>query len=248
MSADFECGNLKDVNIKNSGQVFMHELFHHLPYATVAVACALMLVSVLAMFLREEIAHAATVAHSHMSHSHTGCCGGHNSVMDILFHVFHFIHILFAVSGSMVTFYRYSTRVVMGVVVGVVTSVLFCTLSDVLVPYLAGLLMGIDMDLHICFFSEMPNIAPFLVVGAINGLVMFYVKEFKTGQNSLNLHFLHIFISALASTFYAIGHGFADFHVHLGIFYLLILGAVVLPCTISDVVIPIIFARMVDKK
>ena len=231
------------MSLRNSGRVFLHELSHHLPYATLSVACALMLLSILAVFFKSGIAYSTV-----HTHSTTDCCGHNQSAMDILFHSFHFIHILFAVSGSMVTFYRYSNRVIVGMIVGIISSTVFCTLSDVLVPYLAGLLLGVAMDLHICFFSELSNIIPFLVIGALNGLVMFYVKDFKTEQNSLNLHFFHTLISALASTFYAIGHGFADFHIYFGTFFLLILGAVVLPCTLSDVVVPIICARMVAKK
>ncbi len=236
------CSELNNISKKNKSKVFFHELAHHLPYGTLSVACALMLLSLISVFLKPEIV--SEVAHSH---SHTGGCS-HNSDLDILFHSFHFTHILFAVSGSMMTFYRYSKNVIAGVIVGVISSSVFCTLSDVLLPYLAGIMFGVSMDLHICFFSELPNILPFLFVGALNGLVMLYIKEFQSERYSLQLHFLHTLISAMASIFYAIGHGFSDFYAYFGIFFLLILVAVVIPCTLADVVVPIICARMVDKK
>ena len=77
---------------------------------------------------------------------------------------------------------------------------------------------------------------------------MFYIKELKTELNSLKLHFLHTFISAMASTFYAIGNGFSDFHTEFGMFFLMILVAVVIPCTLSDVIVPIVCAHFIGEK
>ncbi|MBM17562.1 MAG: hypothetical protein CL947_00665 [Epsilonproteobacteria bacterium] len=238
------CSELDKVSSKDSKRVFFHELGHHLPYATLAVACSLLLISLLFVFFQDTMLHGN--AHMHSHGCGTNCC--HGSGMDILFHTFHYIHIIFAVSGSMVMFYRYAQRLVLGIVIGTLSASFFCTLSDVLLPYLAGIMLGKAMDLHICFFTDFTSVVPFLIIGALNGLVMFYIKDFKTEANSLNLHFFHTFVSAVASIFYSIGHGFADYHSYLGIFFLLMLGAVVLPCTLADVVVPIIIARMVNKK
>lgn len=232
-------------SFKNHKDDFFHELAHHLPYATVAVACALMVLSLITVLF--DTGSMATVA----QHSH-GCCSGHcslaHSPMGILFHVFHFVHILFAVTGTMMTFYRYSQRIIVGAVVGIVSASIFCTVSDILLPYFAGKILGADMALHICFFSEQLNIAPFLFIGALNGLVMFYIKEFQTAQSSLQLHFFHTLTSAMASIFYAIANGFSDFHSYIGMFFVLILVAVVLPCTLSDVVVPVICGKLAEKK
>ena len=244
---DIMCSELKNVSEKNSSGIFMHELAHHLPYGTLSVACALMLISLIDVFFASGIVEATLSTHSHTIESASTCCGS-SSRMDILFHSFHFVHTLFAVSGSMITFYRYSKNVLAGAIIGMISSSIFCTLSDILLPYAAGALLGVSMDLHICFFSELENILPFLLVGVLNGLVMNYVKDFKTEKNSLQLHFFHTFISAMASVFYAVGHGLPNFHAHFGIFFLLMLVAVVLPCTLADVVVPIVFARIFRTK
>ena len=234
------CSELKKATLSGGGKAFVHELFHHLPFGTLAVALSLMILTII---------HVSGIGYAVPSFAaHAGCCCQENNGMNVLFHSFHFIHILFAVSGAMMTFYRYSNRIILGMIIGVISSSVFCTLSDVLLPYLAGALLGMDMELHICFFSELSNILPFLLIGALNGLIMYHVRDFKTESNSLNLHFFHTMISALASSFYAVGHGFSDFYSYLGLFFLLILGAVVLPCTIADVVVPIFCARMVNKK
>lgn len=226
---------------------FKHELMHHLPYATMSVALALMIVSLINVFFDSGIV-ACTLPAAH-NHVHGAMCNhSHSSGMDVLFHSFHFMHILFATTGTMITFYRYSKRFFMGILIGSVSSMIFCTLSDILLPYVAGSMLGVQMELHICFATELANIVPFLLVGLINGIVMSYSDEYMTEQNSLTLHFWHTFISAMASIFYAIGHGLPNYYDHLGMFFMLMVVAVIIPCTLSDVVAPILFARATDTK
>jgi hypothetical protein len=225
---------------------FYHELLHHFPYATMSVALALMLLTLIHVLFYSNPQDLVTVAST--------CCGGHEEItaqaagLDTLFHCFHFAHILFATSGTIVTFRRYSQRIWVGLLVGTLSSMVFCTLSDVLLPYAAGRILGIEMDLHICFASELSNILPFLFVGLFNGWVMSQLPEFRTQENSLFLHFLHTFISAMASIFYAVGHGLSDFYSNFGLFFLLMIIAVILPCTLSDVIAPIFFAKFSEKK
>lgn len=233
------CASSHDFEKQTIWQSFYHELLHHFPYATLSVALALMVLSLMNVFFHDGIASIAIACSDH------GCC--HTSGLDILFHSFHFIHILFATSGTLVTFRRYSDKMIVGLSVGILSSMVFCTLSDVLLPYAAGRMLGIEMDLHICFVSELSNILPFLFVGLFNGWVMTQLPEFRTQTNSLFLHFLHTFISAMASIFYAVGHGLSDFQNYFGMFYLLMVVAVIIPCTLSDVIAPIFFARFVSK-
>lgn len=242
LEVNTSCLDVHHISRKSIWQIFSHELVHHLPYGTLSVALALMLLSMISVLF--GLSHIC----SHHVHDHiTGACGM-ISGMDILFHSFHFAHILFAASGTMVTFYRYSRNLLAGIIVGIVSSVVFCTLADILLPYAAGRLLGVDMELHICFKSELANIVPFLAIGVINGIIIPRGKEDHTEQHSVSLHFIHTFISAMASIFYAIGHGLENFHEYLGMFFVLMLVAVVIPCTLSDVVVPILWARMVNKK
>jgi len=236
------CSGSHNVENQTMGQAFYSELLHHFPYATLSVALALMLLTLINVFFNAGIAESI----NHIACAEGGC--SHSSGLDILFHCFHFIHIVFATSGTIVTFRRYSDKIVTGLLVGTLSSMVFCTLSDVLLPYAAGRLLGIHMDLHLCFASELSNILPFLFVGLLNGWVMIQLPEFRTQENSLFLHFLHTFISAMASIFYAVGHGLSDFHTYLGMFYLLMVVAVILPCTLSDVIAPIFFAKFVNKQ
>lgn len=248
MGAIMMCSEIKDVKSKSSKQIFLHELAHHLPYGTLAVASGLLFVSLLSVLFKSVFI--APHMHEHVQDVVSSCSRGggfHGSNMDILFHTFHYTHILFAVSGTMMTFYRHAQRMFLGILVGVPSAMFFCTLSDVLLPYVAGQIFGMHMHLHICFYNELANILPFLIIGAINGVIMFYIQDFKAEGNSLQLHFAHTLVSTLASIFYAIGNGFHNFNEHFGLFFILILVAVVIPCTLADVVVPVIIARMVKK-
>lgn len=236
------CGSLQ----KSWWDNLKHELYHHFPYATMSVASALIVLSLINVFFYSGISECvdAGVVGAVCEHGHH-----HGSGMDILFHSFHFIHVLFAVSGTMTMFFRFAPkRIGMGIVLGIFSAVVFCTLSDVLLPYAAGMLLGVPMELHICFHSELHNIIPFLLVGMVNGLVMSKVADFVSEQSVLTLHFWHTFISAMASICYAVGHGLSDFYHHLGIFFLLMVLAVVIPCTLADVVAPLVFAKFVAEE
>ncbi len=90
----------------------------------------------------------------------------------ILFHSFHYLHIVYAVVGTMVTFSRFSNSLWRGILLSIISPSFFCTLSDVALPTLAGNLLGVKMDMHICFSSELHNIVPLLLMGLITGLVL----------------------------------------------------------------------------
>ena len=48
----------------------------------------------------------------------------------------------------------------------------FCVLSDVVLPYFSGKILGVDMEFHICFHRELENVLPFLCMGILNGLIL----------------------------------------------------------------------------
>jgi len=47
----------------------------------------------------------------------------------------------------------------------------------------------------------------------------------------------------LASAFYMVSSGFGDWIDQIGLVFILLIFAVVIPCTLSDVVVPILFAK-----
>jgi len=133
------------------------ELMYHMPYAIFSVAFGLTILSFLGYY-----------SFSTMSD------GDMQKGANLLFHSFHFMHIVFAATGTLITYFRFSKSksFLQALVVGTVTPIFFCTLSDAILPYFGGRLLGVDMDFHLCFISELNNVLPFLFVGVFNGFVI----------------------------------------------------------------------------
>lgn len=202
------------------------ELVCHLPYAIFSVAFGLIILSFIT-FLRAA------------DFSNRAVCGD----MHSLFHSFHFLHIVFAATGSVVTFSRFSSNIVKGVFVSLISTLFFCTLSDVILPYVAGRILGVSMHLHICLVSELHNIVPFLLVGLLNGIIMSQHNSGTQQFYSVWAHFGHILASSLASLFYLVSEGFVHWNEQMGALFALLIVAVVVPCTFADVIVPVMFAR-----
>ncbi len=208
------------------GRLLFEELACHMPYAVYAVSLCLGFLSFLTLLYFR------------------GCNPAEiNKICNALFHNFHFMHIVFAGTGAIITFAKYSKNWFKGVIVGSICAMFFCVLSDILMPYIGGRLLGAPMDLHICFFHEIKNILPFLVVGIANGMILASHHTSKQYTYSVVSHFVHIFVSSLASVFYLVGHGFLAWHKQIGMVFVLLLLAVVIPCTLSDIVVPLFFAK-----
>lgn len=210
---DHECGSLSS------------ELIAHFPYAVFSVALSFIGVALLNYF--SFGAAAETVKH-----------GSH-----VLFHTFHFMHIVFAAAGAMLTYFRYSKKIIEGIIISSLSTMVFCILSDILLPYAAGWILGVNMHLHICFFSDWHNVVPFLAIGMLTGWLLAQHGESSHSAYSLNSHFAHIFVSSFASIMYMVSHGFSAWEQYMGAIFFLLIFAVVVPCTMSDVVVPLYFAR-----
>lgn len=213
-----------------ASEMMAQELLCHFPYAVLSVALSMIAAGILGYF--SFGATPQTVEHGSM----------------VLFHSCHFLHIVFAATGAVLTFFRFSKNIVKGILVGALSAIVFCVLSDVILPYVVGQIMGIEMELHICFLSELSNVLPFLLVGVFNGWLLSRHKSGQQSFYSIWSHFAHIFVSSLASMLYTISHGMHDWYRYMGILFMLLIIAVVLPCTLSDVVVPAYFANAGRKR
>lgn len=194
------------------------ELLCHFPYAVVAVVLSLALLSLLGYGSPDK---------------------GSASELFGIFHTFHFMHIIFAATGVVVAYRRYAKDMLGALIVGTVVPLVFCTLSDAIMPYLGGRMCGLDMRFHWCLTDHFSTIMLFLFIGVINGYVVSVHKE-ETGLFSSHMsHFIHIFISAFASALYLVASGFTAWSAHIGFVFLYLLVAVLVPCTLADVVVPL---------
>ena len=198
------------------------ELLCHIPYAGFSLACAFAFLSLL------NFIAVISVAPQNMFDGY-----------HVLFHSFHYLHIIVAVTGAMVSFFRFSRNMVLGFLVAVLSPTLFCVMSDIMLPTIAGNLLGVPMHMHICFFcpQDALNLVAFMFIGVICGAALLQHEE-SLKTFALRSHFLHIFVSSLASLFYTVANGFTEWHEAMGLLYLFLFIAVVVPCTLSDVVVP----------
>ena len=210
----------------------MGELLCHFPYAVFSVALGLALLSLISVV---SLTNADPKIEKKTAH--------------VLFHSFHFMHIVFAAVGTILTYMRFSKSKSMfkAFCVGLICPTVFCMLSDAVLPYIAGTLLGVQMSFHVCFYSELANVLPFLFVGIITGLIMSRDQQAERSLHTITSHVAHIFVSSLASTFYLVAHGFSNWYDSIGMVFLSMIVAVVIPCTMSDVAVPMIIARA-DKK
>lgn len=195
------------------------EIMCHLPYAVFSVALAMIVLSL-------------------MPSSTTGL------YEHRLFHSFHFLHILFAATGTIIMFRKYSKNRLHGLLVGIFVPAVFCTLSDTILPYIGGAILQLPMHFHWCLIAHLDTVLPFLIVGIINGWVMSSHEASRQVFYSLGFHFSHIFISSMASIMYLVGYGFSDWSSQMGFVFLYIIFVVLVPCTLADIVVPILFARL----
>ena len=98
-----------NIQSTKTGTIIINELACHFPYAVFSVALSLIAAALLGYF--SFGAQPSVVAH-----------GSH-----VLFHAFHFMHIVFAATGTVLTFFRFSNNVLKGFIVGAISSVFFLT-------------------------------------------------------------------------------------------------------------------------
>lgn len=214
--------NIHKHNEKSLISLVNVELMCHLPYAVFSVSISIILAGLFGYFATS--AKGMELAHH-------------------LFHGFHYLHLLFAGTGVVLMFRKYSKNIFACFLVGMIVPSIFCTLSDAVIPFLSGKMMSLDMHFHWCFRDHINTVLPFLGVGVINGMIMSSHKQEQDGGYLITSHFLHILISSMASILYLISFGFVHIWESVGVVFVFLLVAVLVPCTLSDVVVPLIFAR-----
>jgi hypothetical protein len=113
-----------------------------------------------------------------------------------------------------------------------------CAISDYIVPFLGGKLLGQHMTLHICLLEHPMLILPFLVVGVAGG---FLFNE-KVTDHSPFSHGMHVFISSMAALLYLASFGFVGWMTDVNLVFpvvTVVVLAVWVPCCISDIVVPV---------
>ncbi len=198
-------------------------LSHHLPFSVLSVTLGLMFAAVLSFFANlVQVQDPAPFTRD-------------------LFHVFHPSHMLFSAMATTAMFWQYERRFWKAVIVGIVGSIGICGLSDIFIPYLAGVLLGARMQLHICIVEHPQIVLPFLVVGILIGFLAPGTLEKQEGV--IFSHSLHVLTSSVASILYLISYGLRDWAHQIGAVLVYMVLAVVIPCCTSDVIFPLLLVK-----
>ena len=153
-----------------------------------------------------------------------------------LFHIFHPVHMLFSATATTAMFWQYERRWLKAVVVGFLGAVLVCGASDIVIPYVSGLMLGVRMGLHVCIVEHPGLVLPFTLVGVLAGLV----ASGHIVRATVFSHAAHVLISSSASLLYLVSYGLEHWIHQAGWVFIFVVLAVMVPCCFSDIVFPLL--------
>jgi len=236
------------------------ELVHHLPFSVSAVAIGLTLAGVICFLTPLEVGRPAAdapVEHAHTEHAHTehvsgehsDSCGhdhgGHDNPFMDLFHLFHPVHMLFSAAATTAMFWRYERRILKAVIVGLIGAIGVCGLSDIVMPHISLSMLGKSVPWHICVLEHPQMVLSFAAVGVLVGLA----ASAGVARSTFFSHSLHVFSSTMASIFYLIGpFGRLGWIDSVGVVFLFVIVAVMVPCCLSDIVFPMLLAKRARER
>ncbi len=219
------------------------ELTEHLPFSVSSVALGLTVAGIICVLVPDGAVSQGLPGGE--SHAHVA------GPAKNLFHLFHPSHTFFSAAATTAMFWRYDRKLWLAVLIGLVGAVGVCGISDILMPYLSqvvlqafGRLPG-ELHLHICVIEEPGLVLPFAVAGVFVGLGAAHA----VGHSTLFSHSLHVFTSTMASIFYLIGPfdrlAWID---SLGLVFVFVIAAVMIPCCLSDIVFPLAATKSVRHR
>jgi len=156
-----------------------------------------------------------------------------------LFYIFHPLHILFSSIVSAAIFYKYKNNAFLALGAGIVLSVLVGSISDVIFPYIGSLAFNIPTSFHLPAIENAYFIFSVAIFGSLIGI---FTKRTKFP------HFLHVLISVFASLLYIFAYSIEFSLLDLFLIFIITSISVVIPCCLSDIVLPIALEKKTHKK
>jgi hypothetical protein len=187
----------------------LHELKNHAPFTLLGALTGVVLLTVVVLLrMPHEQLHA-------------------------FFESLHAVHVLLSAIVTAAMYRRYRKSLLACVIVGFVGSVGIGTLSDIVLPFLGGKLMGAEMHpIHVGFIEHWWLINPVALLGVAIGISWPKTKV---------PHFGHVLLSTWASVLYLPAYGEANWLTLLPVVAAVLFVAVWLPCCVSDIVFPLLF-------
>lgn len=152
-----------------------------------------------------------------------------------IFYILHPFHVVLSALVTTAMYKQHSKGKVWAVIlIGYVGSIGIATLSDAIIPYLGGVLLNLEMEFHLGFIEKWWLINPMALIGIAIG----YWKPTTRFP-----HAGHVLLSTWASLFYFTAFGTANWIPLLPFIFLFLFLAVWVPCCVSDIVFPLLFAK-----
>ena len=168
-----------------------------------------------------------------------------SQVSEAAFHTLHPLHVMLSALTTTAMYRKYgNSKIWAAILVGYSGSIVIATLSDAMIPYLGGTLLGIDIEFHLPFIEteKMPftGIETWILINsaAAVGIIIGYLRPTTKAP-----HLGHVLLSTWASLFYFTAFGIAHWLPLLPLIFVFLFLAVWLPCCISDIAFPLLFAR-----
>ena len=158
-----------------------------------------------------------------------------SGISHTLFYILHPVHVVLSAIVTTAMYKRHSKGKVWAVIlIGYVGSICIATLSDVVIPYLGGVLLTLKMEFHLGFIEKWWLVNPMALIGIAIGYWKPTTKFPHAG---------HVLLSTWASLFYFTAFGMANWIPLLPFIFLILFLAVWIPCCTSDIVFPLLFTR-----
>jgi len=155
-----------------------------------------------------------------------------SSTSHTLFYTLHPVHVVLSALTTAAMYMKYrKAKIWIAILIGWTGSIGIATISDVVIPFLGGSLLNVQMEFHIPFIEEW-----WINLLALAGIAIGYRK-----QTTRIPHFGHVLLSTWASLFYFTAFGIADWIPLLPFIFLFLFLAVWIPCCTSDIVYPLLF-------
>jgi len=154
-------------------------------------------------------------------------------ISHTLFYTLHPLHVILSALVTTAMYKRYGKgKVWEAILIGYAGSIGIATLSDAIIPYLGGSLLGIKIGFHLGFIEKWWLVNPL----ALAGITIGYWKSITKFP-----HMGHVLLSTWASLFYFTAFGTANWISLLPFILLFLFLAVWIPCCTSDIIFPLLF-------
>jgi hypothetical protein len=158
-----------------------------------------------------------------------------SSTSEAIFYTLHPVHVVLSALVTTAMYKQWGKgKLWAAVLIGYTGSIGIATLSDSIIPYLGGALLGVKMEFHVGFIEKWWLVNPLAFLGVAIGYLRPTTKFPHAG---------HVLLSTWASLFYFTAFGIAEWIPLLPFVFLFLFLAVWIPCCVSDIIYPLLFLK-----